>query len=165
MSLLVSETANKTASNNNPNNIKTDTKLEPITWPFKQQPFDFKFSLDTNKNNNNNNNNDDDDDDDPSQQQNSVSKRNNTTVYHHSLENSKKTKLTSNSTNSNSNTNNNSNSQTSNESNHLNTILITESYSILKIKCKCIHILNRLICLVNKTKSKQTRHFKPKFFS
>lgn len=163
MSLLVSETANKTASNNNPNNIKTDTKLEPITWPFKQQPFDFKFSLDTNKNNNNNNNNDDDDDDDPSQQQNSVSKRNNTTVYHHSLENSKKTKLTS--TNSNSNTNNNSNSQTSNESNHLNTILITESYSILKIKCKCIHILNRLICLVNKTKSKQTKHFKPKFFS
>lgn len=29
------------------------------------------------------------------------------------------------------------------------TVVITENYSILKIKCKCIHILNRLICLVN----------------
>lgn len=26
--------------------------------------------------------------------------------------------------------------------------VIVENYSILKIKCKCIHILNRLVCLV-----------------
>ena len=157
MSLLVSETANKNASSNNlTNNLKIETKLEPITWPFRQQQFDFKFNLDANKQNNNN---DDDDDDDSAQQQN-ASKRNNSTAHQHSLENSKKTKLNSNSTNSNNCNNNstNSNSHTSsNESNHLNTIIITESYSILKIKCKCIHILNRLICLVILTAKKEPK--------
>lgn len=141
MSLLVSETAANTANNTN---NKNETKLEPITWPFKQQPFDFKLALDNATTSNNNNNNDD------SSQQQNVSKRNNPAVHQHTLGNSKKTKLTSNSTSSNANntTNSTNNNNTTNESNHLNTILITESYSILKIKCKCIHILNRLICLV-----------------
>jgi hypothetical protein len=69
--------------------------------------------------------------------QQNVSKRNST---HVPLENNnKKTKLTLN--------------EQSNEINSSSladtTVVITENYSILKIKCKCIHILNRLICLVN----------------
>ena len=72
---------------------------------------------------------------DQQQQQQNISKRNST---HVPLDNNKKTKLTL-------------NEQPINEvnmSSSVDTIVITENYSILKIKCKCIHILNRLICLV-----------------
>ena len=57
-------------------------------------------------------------------------KRNNPTSW---IETSKKTKLTP--------------TLTSIQPVEQSTIIATEIYSILRIKCKCIHILNRLICL------------------